>query len=93
MHSHMNINRPELDGSPSAYEKKLQKALAEREQFLRRQPHLRSFQAEIDRVLEKSGNHEGRMAVLGMLLQSKLLEMQKELRSLAEILQTAVESH
>ena len=44
----------------------LQAALAEREKFLMRYPHMRSYQAEIDRILDKSGNAQGRMAVLGM---------------------------
>ena len=65
----------------------LQKALAERERLLERQPHLRAYQAEIDRVLDKSGNPRGRMAVLGTLLQGKLLEMQRELCKLTRILQ------
>ncbi len=71
----------------------LQKALAEREWFLERQPHLRTYQAEIDRVLDKSGDHNGRLAVLGTLMQGKLLEMQKELYRLTEILQKTVKSN
>jgi hypothetical protein len=65
----------------------LQKALAERERLLERQPHLRVYQAEIDRILDKSGNRQGRMAVLGTLMQGKLLDMQRELYKLTEILQ------
>lgn len=64
----------------------LQKALGERERFLERHPRLRSYQAEIDRLLDNSGNSQGRMAVLGMLMQGKLLELQKELCSLNEVL-------
>lgn len=70
----------------------LQKALAERERFLERQPHLRAYQAEIDRVLDNSGNARGRMAVLGTLLQGKLLDMQKEFYKLTAILQQNVNS-
>ena len=72
---------------------RLEKALAERERFLERQPHLRAYQAEIDRILDQSGNHRGRMAVLGTLLQGKLLDMQKELYKLTKILQQSVNSH
>ena len=71
---------------------RLQKALAERDQFLERLPHLRAYQAEIDRVLDNSGNTQGRMAVLGTLLQGKLLEMQRELYKLTKILQQNVNS-
>jgi hypothetical protein len=67
--------------------KDLLNALARRERYLARHPHLRTYQAEIDRVLDKSGNIHGRMAVLGMLMQGKLLEMQKELCKLNRFLQ------
>ena len=40
---------------------------------------MQAYQREIDRVLDKSGNHQGRLLVLGMLIQGKLLEMQREL--------------
>lgn len=66
--------------------KNLQKALAKRDRYLARHPHLRAFQEEIDRVLDKSGNIHGRMAVLGMLIQGKLLEMQSELCKLNRFL-------
>ena len=64
----------------------LQKALKDREQFLKQNPRLQSYQAEIDRLLDNSGNNQGRMAVLATLMQGKLLELQKELCSLTEIL-------
>lgn len=64
----------------------LQKTLQDRERFLEQNPRLRSYQAEIDRLLDNSGNNQGRMAVLGMLMQGKLLELQKELCSLTEVL-------
>ena len=70
----------------------LQAALAEREKFLMRYPHMRSYQAEIDRILDKSGNAQGRMAVLGMLLQGKVLELQRELYKMTLILGEAAKS-
>lgn len=66
---------------------RLQEALAKRERFLDHQPHLRAYQAEIDRILDNSGNAEGRMAVLGMLLQGKLIDLQREFAKLSNILQ------
>jgi hypothetical protein len=66
---------------------RLQDAMAKRERYLARHPHLRAYQAEIDRILDKSGNVHGRMAVLGMLIQGKLLEMQNELCKLNRFLQ------
>lgn len=64
----------------------LQNALKERERFLNQHPQLQSYQAEIDRLLDNSGNNQGRMAVLATLMQGKLLELQKELCSLTEVL-------
>ena len=64
----------------------LQAALAERDRFLKQRPHMQAYQAEIDRVLDKSGNHQGRLLVLGMLMQGKLLEMQRELVKLNQII-------
>lgn len=69
---------------------RLQKALAERDHFLELHPQLRAYQAEIDRILDRSGNRQGRLAVLGTLMQGKLLEMQKELFSLTEVLRASI---
>ncbi len=87
MPEYLNRGNKALHQQTTTANERLQKALAERERFLDRQPHLRVYQAEIDRVLDNSGNLEGRMAVLGMLLQGKLLDMQKELYKLVKILQ------
>ena len=90
-----NINRGSEDfyNLPETGNVCLQEALAERDRFLERHQHLRPYQAEIDRVLDKSGNCQGRLNVLGMLIQGKLLEMQKELYRLNEILQRSLTSH
>ena len=63
----------------------LKRALAERERFLMEHPHLRSYQAQIDEVLDKSGGHQGRLMVLGMLMQGKILEIQNEMVKLNRI--------
>lgn len=77
---------------PSKVDECLQKALAERERLLVRRPHLRTFQAEIDRLLDQSGNCHGRMAVLGTLMQGKLLDMQRELYKLTRLIEQTVNS-
>lgn len=64
----------------------LQKALAEREAFLRRHPRQRAYQAEIDRILDQSGDINGRLASLRMLMEGKLLEMKNELIKLHRLL-------
>ncbi len=87
----MQVNFNKVNVAPrqqsATANERLQKALAERERFLDDHPHLRAYQAEIDRVLDNSGDAEGRIAVLGMLLQGKLVDMQSELYKLSKILQ------
>ena len=92
MQEHLNKDNQATHHRHATANERLQKALAERERFLERKPHLRAYQAEIDRVLDRSGNAKGRMAVLGTLLQGKLLEMQRELYKLTKILQQNVNS-
>ena len=75
---------------PASATDALQAALAERAQFLRERPHLQAYQNEIDRLLDKSGNHQGRLAVLSALMQAKLLEMQRNLCALNKIIQTSL---
>lgn len=68
----------------------LEEALAERARFLERRPHMKAYQKEIDNLLDKSGNHQGRLAVLGALMQGKLLEIQRELRYLNQLIQLSM---
>ena len=70
----------------------LNKALAAREEFLRRHPQQRAYQAEIDRILDNSGGIHGRLAVLGILMEGKLLEMKDELLKLHSVLQDHAQS-
>ncbi len=88
----MNSGGTPQNHAPALVRNNLQAALAEREKFLEKHPHLRQEQAEIDRLLDQAGNQQGRMAVLGTLMQGKLLEMQKELTNLCGILHTALEA-
>ena len=67
----------------------LEQALREREKFLAEHPHLAEYQEEIDDILDKSGDHTGRIATLGTLMQGKLLEMQAELTKLVEVVRKA----
>ncbi len=67
-------------------EKALAQALAERSQFLETYPQYRTFQAEIDRMLDKAGSADNRMAVLAMLIEGKLVELSQEFKKLNNIL-------
>jgi hypothetical protein len=68
----------------------LEAALAERARFLETRPHMKEYQEEIDNLLDKSGDHQGRLAVLGALMQGKLLDIQKELFTLNKIIQISI---
>ena len=67
-------------------EEALADAMAEKDLFLEANPKYKAFQQEINKMLEKAGNPENRMAVLAVLMEAKLLELQKELRHLNAIL-------
>jgi hypothetical protein len=67
-------------------EKELADALAERALFLENHPEYKTFQNEINKMLDKAGSQENRMAVLAVLMEGKLIELQKELRHLNTIL-------
>lgn len=59
-------------------------ARKERDALLERRPKLREFQKEIDRRLENAGNLENRMAVLGLMIEANLNELQKHLSRLSD---------
>lgn len=90
MQNRLNDTDLSAERRPLSGDTRLREAITARDRFLEGHPHLRPYQAEIDRLLDGSGSNQGRMAVLGTLMQGKLLEMQKELSKLANILQEAV---
>lgn len=67
----------------------LARALAEKAEFLNQHPEYREYQKEIDRLLEKAGSMENRMAVLAMLMEGKLIELHQQLQKLNGILTKA----
>jgi hypothetical protein len=90
MRKETDQNSDTANRQPPGVKIELQTALAERRRFLEAHPHLQVYQDEIDSVLDKAGNHQGRLAVLGTLMQAKLLEIQGELCKLNQIVRTAV---
>jgi hypothetical protein len=58
-------------------------ARKERDILLREHPELIEFQREIDRCLENAGDSENRMAVLAVMIEAKLKELQDELLHLS----------
>lgn len=63
------------------------KARKERDQLLREHPKLRKFQKEIDRCLDRSGNSENRMTVLGIMIEGRLKELRRQLSRLSFLIQ------
>jgi hypothetical protein len=66
-------------------DKETRDAIAARDKFLEKYPHLKEYQDEIDQLLDKAGDKQGRMAVLGMLMQERLLALNTELFKLVEV--------
>jgi hypothetical protein len=66
--------------------KSVTEAIADRDHFLARYPQYQAYQDEIEAVLDKAGPPEKRMAVLAMLMESKLMEMHNQFQELNHIL-------
>jgi len=58
-------------------------ARKERDRLLKEYPDLREFQKKIDRCLDNAGSSENRMAVLAIMIEAKLKELQDELSHLS----------
>ncbi len=67
-------------------EQDLAAALEQRARFLDKHPQYRSFQHEIDGMLDKAGNAENRIAVLALLIEAKLIELHSRFKQLNRIL-------
>lgn len=61
-------------------------ARKEREYLLKKRPHLRKYQEEIDRRLQNAGSPENRMAVLGIMMEGKLTDLREQLLIYASLL-------
>ena len=68
------------------YDKRLEQALAERDQFLAAHPDCVPYQRQIDRILSKAGPPEIRMSVLALMIEAKLNELTFHFRDLADML-------
>jgi len=63
----------------------LERAINERDKFLKIHPHLIEKQKEIDEILDKC-NQKDRLEVIRMLMIDNMMNLQKELLSLQKIL-------
>ena len=78
-------NRAEATELSWDAESALADAIAERSQFLEKNPQHREYQSEIDMILDKAGTSDNRMTVLAMLIEGKLIEMSQQFRKLSGI--------
>ena len=62
-------------------------AREERDRLINEYPDLREFQEKIDRCLDNAGSSENRMAVLGIMIEAKLKDLQEELTHLSSLMQ------
>lgn len=67
----------------------LQTAIAKRDQFLKDHPHLQSYQDQISNILDRTPEKD-RMHVLGILMSTKLIDLQKKLLELTSMLSEEV---
>jgi len=58
-------------------------ARKERDRLLKEYPDLKEFQKKIDSCLDNAGSSENRMAVLAIMIEAKLKELQDELSHLS----------
>lgn len=87
MGHHLHLNQARQNSNDDWQpDQVLAEALAEREQFLETYPQYRGYQEEIDNMLDKAGSSEKRMAVLALLMEAKLIELQDELKNLNQLL-------
>ena len=63
----------------------LQKAIAKRDQFLEDNPRLQAQQDQINDVLDRTPEKD-RLNVLGILMSTKLLDLQEQLLKLTQAL-------
>lgn len=68
----------------------LEAALAERDRFLAQHPRHIGYQRKIDGVLSKAGTSENRLAVLAVMIEGKLGELNAQIHSLTGMLNTAI---
>jgi NAD-dependent SIR2 family protein deacetylase len=88
---HLNLAH-KVSKQPWDSETALQRALDERARFLEKYPQYRSFQQEIDRMLEKAGSVENRLSVIALLIEAKLVELHSQLKTLNHILREAAQA-
>ena len=67
-------------------EQALVRALYERDRFLEMNPQYLEFQQEIDYMMNKAGNTENRMAVLAMLMEKKIEQLNEQFQKLSSAL-------
>ena len=86
---HANLSKADTQKDTPSCEKLLEEALAERDRFLAQHPDYLAYQREIDGVLSKAGTSANRLAVLAVMMECKLDELNRQFHSLAGMLNVA----
>ena len=86
-------HHPGKSGDPDEYEKRLEQALADRDQFLAENPDYIPYQEEIDTILSKAGTVENRMVVLAVMMEAKLNELTHHFQGLSDMLTVQMARH
>ncbi|MGA8179865.1 MAG: hypothetical protein WB792_07375 [Desulfobacterales bacterium] len=87
MGNRLNVDKKNSMLSTSDLIEMGKEARKERDRLLKEYPDLREYQKEIDRCLDNAGSNENRMAVLAVMIEAKLKELQDELSHLSIVLQ------
>ena len=87
MGNRLNVHKKSSMLSTRELIKMGEEARKERNRLLKEYPDLREYQKEIDRYLDNAGSAENRMAVLAVMIEAKLKELQDELSHLSFVLQ------
>ena len=87
MGNRLNVHKKSSTLSTRELIKMGEEARKERNRLLKEYPNLREYQKEIDRCLDNAGSAENRMAVLAVMIEAKLKELQDELSHLSLVLQ------
>ena len=87
MGNRLNVHKKSTMLSTRELIKMGEEARKERNRLLKEYPDLREYQKEIDRYLDNAGSAENRMAVLAVMIEAKLKELQDELSHLSFVLQ------
>ena len=82
---HRQFKQKDIRSDPDNLKETARIARRELDRLLEAHPEFKGFQEEIDRRLSKAGSPRNRLAVLGIMIEGKLRDLQDHLTALARI--------